>query len=625
MAHLLHAVLVLAVAVQGADSYIAVNGATSGDCSSASSACKAPYLVGLLNASPLSISNNVNSIRVFVMPGTHDFAAQIPWTLRVPLEVLAFNSTVRPVFRNAKFSLACPDVSTTHAFVGIAFELGSYISVNGTTNKAKLVVRLCTFTSLNEAVVVAADNTADMVLSQCTFSANSMVGRGVIDLIRCSGSLQIDRCRFSQNLRSFQVSEPLGSCVSTTNVPARLSVTISQCIFAGNTAGLGDAVAVVSIRGASSLNVTKVVFSRNTGTFGGAGVAARECGKMVVDTVLFEANVVNGGSAIEGGALYVRSNDVTAPTTLTMSRSTFRDNVASATATAGGFGGGFAMRGRVDATLSECSFLGNSAGGKGGAIASLLVPAVPVPLLSFSLGLFCNNTGDGTASLDDVAYDGGQTPGLTDVIAGSSLITLGLVPDVSNPCTIKGRDVTVADGNTAEATRYGAPSSIALGDAELPPSGISVVGDFAVDAAAILRLPFGGVINASGAFVIEANSVLQLLNVTASGTVTLAIYGAGVVGTFRSVLATQPDGCPVDVAPTYGSSSLTAVLTLQPCTTAATGSASSELSGGAIAGIVVGSVVGAAIVVAAVIGVIVHRRSSANAMTEMRSKLDAQK
>jgi hypothetical protein len=194
-------------------------------------------------------------------------------------------------------------------------------------------------------------NVGTLTISASTFSANSTSyggGGGIAN----TGTLTVGDSLFSANTAG--TANASGGGIDNTG---RLVVMISNCTFAGNTAGIGGAI-------------------NNSGIFGNLTVSG---------------STLSGNRAIYGAGVYNT-------TTLTVSNSTVAANLASSTIGAPGAGGGICNTGTL--TLSNSTVAGNSAthasqsAGLGGGIYS--ASTSPVNLVSSTIaGNFAGNNGGG--------------------------------------------------------------------------------------------------------------------------------------------------------------------------------------------------------------------------------------
>ncbi|MCB1229811.1 MAG: hypothetical protein KDN19_06075 [Verrucomicrobiae bacterium] len=140
-------------------------------------------------------------------------------------------------------------------------------------------------------------------------------------------------------------------------------LTTRDCVFDSNTAPEGGAIH----NDGATLTVENCRFEDNESDEGGA--ISNEAGVAVIEDSLFEANEgTNDTFGGHGGAIYSEGTNFLNDT-LTIRRTTFRNNHGADSNTSGGSGGNggaiFARQNTV--TISECLFTGNRAGdGQGG-------------------------------------------------------------------------------------------------------------------------------------------------------------------------------------------------------------------------------------------------------------------
>ena len=198
------------------------------------------------------------------------------------------------------------------------------------------------------------------VAENCTFNGNKSSLGGAITFSAASSDMEdgavaeITNCAFLNNASvAHESNEGNGGAIYITR---KSEVTLDNCSFKFNTAA-GKAGAV-SVHSSANLSVSNCEFESNTAVTGGALYATSEA-TITVSKTEFTANkaVFKGeSSGGNGGALY------TYDAMLTVSNVEMYQNQAANN-------GGALYLGGNDITLdSSCEFIGNSAGGHGGAI-----------------------------------------------------------------------------------------------------------------------------------------------------------------------------------------------------------------------------------------------------------------
>ena len=219
-----------------------------------------------------------------------------------------------------------------------------------------------------------------VTFNNCKFynSISSSAERGGIIFIK-SGTLTVNNCVFS-NITTALTGGAITSNGTTNN--------IYNTIFENITAS-GQGGAFYTVLGTTNIIGSSFIKCTALGDSEGGAIYVGGSGKLNVDACKFIGNVGNAG-----GALYYRGN------TLTISNSYFRDNTARGNNPVGGavcLSGGATNGG----TITNCSFIRNTASANGGAI-----------LANKALKVYC--------SLFIQNYAGGQA----GAIAGDSLSSI---------------------------------------------------------------------------------------------------------------------------------------------------------------------------------------------------------
>ena len=171
----------------------------------------------------------------------------------------------------------------------------------------------------------------------------------------------------------------------------------------------GDLGGALLINAGSNVSISECTFRRNTASGVGGAAAAIAVGlaNVNIDRCVFEDNTAFEG----GGAIYQVANDGSNNIT-NIYNSSFINNQVGNTA---GFGGAIAMAGgssgtnTLNATIYNCTFYLNSAGGQGGALLLGNLSSTPTSTHTFTLSnnTFFNNNSTSSNQGDDI-YVGAQ-------------------------------------------------------------------------------------------------------------------------------------------------------------------------------------------------------------------------
>jgi parallel beta-helix repeat protein/predicted outer membrane repeat protein len=172
-------------------------------------------------------------------------------------------------------------------------------------------------------------------VSDCTFTSNAVSGLGGGIYIYGSGAT-VTNCTFHGNT----ADDSGGGMCNFFSSP-----TVTNCTFSGNSAGSGGGMRNVE---SSSPTVINCNFSDNSAAYGGGGIAGG--GNLTVTNCTF---IGNAADVYDGGGIWTGSTSRPMVTTCT-----FADNIA------GNRGGG--MRVSADAEVIDCTFSGNIAASTGG-------------------------------------------------------------------------------------------------------------------------------------------------------------------------------------------------------------------------------------------------------------------
>jgi len=298
--------------------------------------------------------------------------------------------------------------------------------------------------------------TLPTVLSACSFVGN-MSGNNGGGMCQIGTPTTISLCDFANN------SAHKGGGVMSIGA----SLAILDCAFANNAAGLGGGISNSSI-----LSIARTSFTSNTAIFDGTtckggGIYNDSVTATIADcTFVGNSAVVSAGSNGGGGGMFHESKAFPLITNCT-----FYKNSATGTSSDGG---GIYLRG--NASMLNCTFVGNSTKGTGGGIYAFSSSATVRN--SILWGNIPQQISGSTPSLSYCAVEGGFAGG-TDIITNDPLI--GPLADSGGPtmtCAIPPDSPSVTIPKLAGAGDWnGCPDNDQRGFAR-PTSGFRAIGAY---------------------------------------------------------------------------------------------------------------------------------------------------
>jgi len=238
-----------------------------------------------------------------------------------------------PVFQNTTFAF-----NEAHSYGAAAF-------LGDKSNSTFVDVSIRNNSSPNDAAGFYVTDRAIVTFNDTEFSHNYALASGAAILSQVTTLVRLNRCSFRHNQ-----AESAGGAIMTKN---NATIHAIDCEFLNNNASTGGALFTTD---SCQVLFTNSTFRSNVASSRGGAVWGTEiCAAVFVDCT-FDSNAASNPEAGDGGAI---ANEDSVFYTLT--NCTFLNNTASS-------GGGMYISSSLATTLINCRFIGNSANISGGGI-----------------------------------------------------------------------------------------------------------------------------------------------------------------------------------------------------------------------------------------------------------------
>ena len=315
----------------------------------------------------------------------------------------------------------------------------------------------------NGAVLSTSSSGAVVTLSNATFTNNTTTANGGA-LSLSSGTTTITNSTFTGNTAVYAGALILNG--GTAN--------ISNSTFTSNGATVGTNLAsggAIYITGGDSVTLTSDTFTSNSARTNGGAIGSLATGTLIFTNTNFTSN----SALANGGAVYNTSS------TITITGGAFTGNQMNATAPGSGTGG--ALWSTAPITITNASFINNTAANTNGPAlggAAYLVTSQNVTNATISNSLFSGNTVNGTVtSLGGALEIGGQSNLINDTFTGNKALGSGgnggAVYQVNGTThlyyvTITGNSATTKGGGYYRSSLSAAPTNTVISGNSAPSS-----------------------------------------------------------------------------------------------------------------------------------------------------------